>query len=65
MDEKNTKIATLPFVKTSDEETMQLLKMEGLELIDYNNGVWTFLNCPKKNTNFENKKIAYSNMLCI
>ena len=63
---KIEKTNTLPFIKTSDHETMNLLKVEGFELIDYSNGIWTFLNCPNKNINFENKKnIAYSNMLCI
>ena len=66
MDKKNVKTTTLPFVKTSDEETMNLLKMEGFELIDYSNGFWTFLNCPSKHENSEVKEnIVYSSMLCI
>ena len=61
---KNT---TLPFIKTSDKNTMEILKMEGFELIDYNNGIWTFVNCIDKITkaNFESNKLTYSNMLCI
>ena len=57
---------SLPFIKTSDEETMQVLKTEGFELIDNNNGVWTFINRSNSKMNFnENKKVAFSNMLCI
>lgn len=59
-----TKNTTLPFVKTSDAETAELLKAEGLELVDENNGVWTFLNCSGKGANFDGKKVAYSNKLC-
>ena len=57
---------TLPFIKTSDEITMNVLKAEGFELIDNSNGIWTFINRPSTKYNFaENDKIAFSNMLCI
>ena len=61
------KNVTLPFIKTSDKNTMEILKMEGFNLIDYSNGIWTFVNCIDKieKTNFESNKITYSNMLCI
>ena len=66
--EKNT---TLPFIKTSDRETMEILQMEGFDLVDYSNGIWTFINCmnkQKKQTklNFEtDKKITFSKVFCI
>lgn len=60
-----TKNTTLPFVKTTHKATAELLKAEGLELIDESDGVWTFLNCPGKGANFDSKKVAYSNKLCI
>lgn len=53
------------FIKTSDEETMQLLKSEDFELIDYSNGIWTFINNPKITFDNKNIKITYSNMLAI
>lgn len=57
---------SLPFIKTSDKETMLVLQAEGFELIDDKNGIWTFINRPNQKMNFnENKKIAFSNMLCI
>ena len=63
---KKQKITTLPFIKTSDEDTMNLLKEEGFDLIDYNSGIWTFVNCQKNKLDFEsNKKITYSNKRCI
>lgn len=66
MDKKENKNTSLPFIKTSDKNTMEMLKMEGLELIDYNDGIWTFINCISKHVNFDNKNnITYSNMLCI
>lgn len=68
MDKKENTNITLPFIKTSDRNTMEVLLMEGLELIDYSNGIWTFVNCLNKNVKLDyesNKKVTYSNMLCI
>ena len=61
------KTGTLPFIKTSDKETMKLLTSEGFELINDENGIWTFINCTEKMSkiNFEENKITYSNLLCI
>lgn len=59
---------TLPFIKTSDKETMENLKLNGFDLIDFNNGIWTFLNCANLKINFDlesNEKINFSNILCI
>lgn len=53
------------FIKTQDLETSELLKKEGFQLIDYTNGTWTFVNNIESPLTFDNKKIAYSDMLCI
>lgn len=53
------------FVKTKDKETCEALIEDGFELVDYTDGVWTFINDPKRNITFDSNKIAYSNMLCI
>lgn len=55
------------FIKTKDLETSENLKRSGFELVNYTNGMWTFVN--KNDTNclmaFDNNKVAYSNVLCI
>ena len=53
------------FIKTKDFETSENLKKVGLNLVDYTDGTWTFVNNPKCSLTFDNNKIAYSNMLCI
>ena len=66
MKNKNDKTKAM-FIKTKDLETSENLKKEGFDLIDYSNGVWTFVNCTNSNKKFSedvNKKIVYSNMLC-
>lgn len=67
MTKKENKNTALPFVKTSDEETKKLLEREGLKLIDYSNGLWTFLNSPIDigNLNFESGNFVFTNKLCI
>lgn len=68
MKNKETKNTTLPFIKTSDKETMEVLMMEGFDLVDYSNGIWTFINCTNKQTKLDfdtNKKIAFSKVFCI
>lgn len=54
------------FIKTSDQETAEMLKKENLELIDFSNGIYTFINKPSKKFNSsDNLKLTYSNMLCV
>lgn len=53
------------FIKTKDKETSDTLQEEGFQLVDYVDGVWTFINNPDLPLTFDNKKVAYSNMLCI
>lgn len=53
------------FIKTKDKETSDTLQAEGFQLVDYVDGVWTFINNPDLPLTFDNKKVAYSNMLCI
>lgn len=62
MKDKNNKSL---FIKTKDKETSEMLQAEGFQLIDYSNGAWTFANNPDVPLTFDNKKVAYSNMLCI
>ena len=53
------------FVKTQDENTAKALMAAGFDLVDYTNDTWTFLNDSERPLTFDNKKVAYSNMLCI
>nr|DAU18464.1 MAG TPA: hypothetical protein [Bacteriophage sp.] len=58
---KNT---TLPFIKTTDEETMNKLKDLGFQMVDCSSGVWTFINDTDTKLSFDTSKITYSNKLC-
>ena len=55
------------FIKTNDEQTKDVLENNGFEIVNYSNGVWTFLNNPKihfdKNDYKEELKMAYTNIL--
>ena len=53
------------FIKTTDEDTKNILMSEGFTLISQDGNVFTFLN--DHNLVFENtnKKIQYSNILSI
>lgn len=53
------------FIKTKDKETSETLQAEGFQLVDYTSGTWTFLYDSERPATFDNKKVAYSNMLCI
>lgn len=53
------------FIKTKDTETSKKLQEEGFQLVDHTDGVWTFVNDPERQLTFDNKKITYSNILCI
>lgn len=58
---KNT---TLPFIKTTDEETMNKLKDLGFQMVDKANGMYVFLNDDKlRFLNIDQLKIQYSNIL--
>lgn len=52
------------FIKTKDLETSENLKRDGFELVDYTDGIWTFVNDLNRPLTFDNNKITYSNMLC-
>lgn len=64
IDKKNNNAKAM-FIKTKDFETSENLKKCGFELINYTNGIWTFVNDSNHSLTFDNNKIAYSNMLCI
>ena len=51
------------FIKTKDQETSEKLKTEGFKLVDYTNGIWTFINDPDGLLVFDDKKVTYSNIL--
>ena len=56
------------FIKTTDEKTANLLLMLGFQLVSHSSTIWTFLNQPPKNFNFDTvdkKKIVYDNILSI
>lgn len=56
---------TKTFVCTSDEETRKKLLEEGLTEIKNSNGVYTFLANGKTNFSVDEKKVTYTNNLCI
>lgn len=51
------------FIKTKDSDTYETLKNEGFRLVDYTNGIWTFVNNTERSLTFDDNKIIYSNML--
>lgn len=55
------------FIRTSDNETAEKLLNFGYQLIDKQNGFYTFLNTDKMqfSSDVDKSKIQYSNMLCI
>ena len=56
------------FIKTTDKETAEKLISLGFQLMSQDSGVYTFLNQPSNNFNFDevdNKKMAYTNTLNI
>lgn len=53
------------FIKTKDKETSETLKSEGFQLVDYTDGIWTFMNDSNRPMIFDKNKVTYSNMLCI
>ena len=56
------------FIKVQDEEVAKKLSLLGFQLLSQNCGIYTFLNQPQKNLNFEEtekKKIVYTDILNI
>ena len=54
------------FIKTSDKEIADKLLLCGFQLVSSTYGMYTFLNKPPKNFNFESidvKKLVYANTL--
>lgn len=62
---KNKNNTKAMFIKTKDFEISEDLKQNGFDLVDYTDGIWTFVNDPKRPLTFDNNKVAYSNMLYI
>lgn len=52
------------FVKTQHLKTAEGLKKAGFELLDYQDGTWTFMNNPDCPLTFEDSNYTYSNVLC-
>ena len=56
------------FIKTTDTETANKLISCGFQLLSHVGNVYTFLNQPPKNFNFDNvdkKKVVYDNKLSL
>lgn len=64
MDKSNNKNKA-KFIKTQDSNTCEKLFDSGFKLIDYTDGIWTFMNDINRPLTFDNNKITYSNVLCI
>jgi hypothetical protein len=56
------------FIKTTDEKTANQFIVAGFKLVSQIGNIYTFLNQPPKNFNFDavdKKKIVYDNMLSL
>lgn len=56
------------FIKTTDEKTANQFIVAGFQLVSQVGKIYTFLNQPPKNFNFDTvdkKKIVYDNMLSL
>lgn len=56
------------FIKTTDTETANQLISCGFQLVSHIGNIYTFLNQPPKNFNFDNvdkKKVVYDNKLSL
>ena len=54
------------FIKTTDKQTADKLMFCGFQVVSNMSGVYTFLNKPPKNFNFDSidvKKLVYTNTL--
>jgi hypothetical protein len=64
---KETKNTTLPFMMVSDKTIIDILKQNGYVCVNETDTVCTFMNNGKLtfSDSIDNKKIVYSNKLCI
>lgn len=53
------------FIRTSDPGTKTLLIKEGFQLVSDDGKYATFVNDCNKKLTFDDKKIQYTNMLCV
>ena len=56
------------FIKTTDEKTANQFIVAGFQLVSQVGNIYTFLNLPPKNFNFDavdKRKIVYDNMLSL
>lgn len=54
------------FIKTSDKEIAEYLRQHGYQELQMEGSKWVFLNKSDENINFSyNKKLNFTNMLCI
>lgn len=56
------------FIKTTDEKTANQFIADGFKLVSHVGNIYTFLNQPPKNFNFDavdKKKIVYDNILSL
>ena len=56
------------FIKTTDKETADKLLACGFQLVSHVGNIYTFLNQPPKDLNFDTvdkKKVVYDNILSI
>lgn len=56
------------FIKTTDKKTANQFIVAGFQLVSQVGNIYTFLNQPPKNFNFDTvdkKKIVYDNMLSL
>lgn len=53
------------FIKTSDEETKDLLLKEGFEMISKDGNVYTFINDCSQSFDNQKRKVQYTNKIYI
>ena len=51
------------FIRTTDEKVKDELVLKGYQLVSSDGKSWTFLNDSSKHMNFDNKKVAFTNIL--
>ena len=55
------------FIRTQDQKVAEVLKEQGMKLVDDKNGFFTFVNDStlKFSEDVDTSKIHYTNMLCL
>lgn len=55
------------FIRTQDQKVAEVLKEQGLKVIDASNGFFTFINDQtlKFSEDVDTSKVHYTNMLCL